>query len=67
MICVLKFNGTEITGWIIGRDIFDVRDRAQAIGEDALLDSIKEHGQHPEPGRTSLAGGKYLMLVDPRL
>ena len=62
MICILRMNGTEITGWIIGIDTQDARRKAHAAGIMDLAEQLYRMEVAPR-GRTELPGG-YVMLTD---
>ena len=76
MICIVKiqtvdslgpFGGTlptpEITGWMIANDVSELRHRAQASGDTALVAELYEMEFSPRAGKYKLKSG-HILLVD---
>lgn len=62
MICILSIDeNKEILGWLIARDLADVRDKLPAFDHDDLAEALRELPE-PKPGRYMLTSG-HLMLV----
>lgn len=62
MICIIKTQDGEITGWIIGADTHDLRRKAEGAGEHQLA-AILYSMEFPPPGKHILTD-KHTMLVD---
>jgi len=62
MICILKMQGGEITGWIIANDIPDARRYAEAALQGDLAGQLYRMEFTPTQGKHELPGG-YVMLV----
>lgn len=61
MLCILKMDGSRITGWIIATNLQDAIRRSEAAWESELALELK--GFHMGRGsRQELLGGKYLVL-----
>jgi hypothetical protein len=61
MLCILKMNGTEITGWVIGVNLSDAIQRAENGGALDLADALRTFTM-PRGGKHPLLDGKYLVL-----
>lgn len=64
MICILKMDGADITGWILATDVHDARRQAHAMmsAEGAALASELYTMEFPQPGNHVLRTG-HIMLV----
>jgi hypothetical protein len=64
MICVVKQNTTgEITGWMMGSDMHELRRHAEQAFDSDLAALFYRMEFAPPPGKTQIAPG-LTMLVD---
>ena len=58
MLCVLKIENGEITGWIIAPDLEDARHQADAAWDHDLAAALYRMEFTPPPGKHVLIGGE---------
>ncbi|MEM6483813.1 MAG: hypothetical protein AAF662_02345 [Pseudomonadota bacterium] len=61
MICIIKQDQGEITGWIIATDLDDARRQAQGAGQLSLAQLLYQTYE-VQPGKLMLQTG-HIMLV----
>ena len=59
MMCLVRLADGEITGWLIGTDIYDLRQKAQDRETGALLSGA----DFPEAGKHDLGNGYWLLVT----